>query len=93
MIEQTVFTYSPLGEAHEKQKDRRQTFVLNKLFDQLLRISQINFMFLKTFNSEFLYIKVWHTVQNSKPLEVEDKINVTLVINESVTCKIDASFN
>ena len=84
MIEQTVLTYSPLGEAHEKQKDRRQTFVLNKLFDQLLRISQINFMFLKTFNSEFLYIKVWFTEQNSKLLETEHRINLTLVIKSFI---------
>ena len=40
-------------------------------------------MFLKTFNSEFLYIEVWFTDQNSKPLEIEDKINMTLVISYS----------
>ena len=38
-------------------------------------------MFLKTFNSEISYIKVWFTNQNSKLLEITDKINVTLVIN------------
>ena len=38
-------------------------------------------MFLKTFHSEFLYIEVWFTDQNSKALEIEDKINITLVIN------------
>ena len=32
-------------------------------------------MFLKTFNSEFLYIEIWFTDQNSKMLEIEDKIN------------------
>ena len=31
-------------------------------------------MFLKTFDSEFLHIEVWFTDQNSKPLEIEDKI-------------------
>ena len=35
---------------------------------------------LKTLNSEFPEIKVWFTDQNSKPLEVEDKINLTLII-------------
>ena len=40
-----------------------------------------NVIFLKTCNSEFLYIEVWFTDQNSKPLEIEDKINITLVIN------------
>ena len=57
------------------------TFVPNKSFGQLLDISPKNFIFLKTLNSEFSYIKVWFTVQNSKPLETEDKINITLVIN------------
>ena len=57
------------------------TFVPNKSFGQLLDISPKNFIFLKTFNSEFSYIEVWFTDQNSKPLEIEDKINITLVIN------------
>ena len=35
----------------------------------------------QTFNSEFSYIEVWFTNQNSKPLEIEDKINITLVIS------------
>ena len=39
------------------------------------------FKFLKTFNSEFSYIEVWFTDQNSKPLQIEDKINIPLVIN------------
>ena len=57
------------------------TFIPNKLFGQLLDISPENFIFLKTLNSEFLCIKVWLTDQNSKPLEVEDKVNIALVIN------------
>ena len=40
-----------------------------------------NFIFLRTFNSEFPYIEVWFTAQNSKMLEIEDKISITLVIN------------
>ena len=49
-------------------------------FGSLLEISQTNHIFLKTFNSEFQDIKVWFTDQTSKPLEVEDKISVTLII-------------
>ena len=37
-------------------------------------------IFLKTFNSEFQEIKVWFTDQDSKSLEVEDKINLTLIV-------------
>ena len=53
------------------------TFVPNKSFGQLLDVSPKNYIFLKTSNSEFSYIEVWFTDQNSKPLEIEDKINIT----------------
>ena len=33
------------------------------------------------FDSEFSYIEVWFTDQNSTPLEIEDKINIPSVIN------------
>ena len=56
------------------------TFVPNKTFGSLLEISPRNHIFLKTFNSEFREIKVWFTDQKRRPLEVEDKINVTLII-------------
>ena len=56
------------------------TFIPNKTFGSLLEISPKNLVFLKTFNSEFREIKVWFTDQKSRPLEVEDKINVTLII-------------
>ena len=64
------------------QQDSRvlYTFVPNKPFDSLLEISPANHIFLKIFNSEFQTIKVWFTDQNSQPLEIEDRINLTLVI-------------
>ena len=49
------------------------------LINQLLDMSPKNFIFLKTFDSEFSYIEVLFTDQNSKPLEIEDKINIELV--------------
>ena len=49
------------------------TFIPNKSSGQLLDISQKIYIFLKMFNSEFLYIEIWFTDQNSKPLEIEDK--------------------
>ena len=53
-------------------------FVPNKLLSQLL---DKNFIFLETFNSDFSCVEVWFTDQNSKSLEVEDKINITLVFH------------
>ena len=55
-------------------------FVPNKPFGSLLEISPTNYIFLKTFNSEYDEIKVCFTDQNSKPLDMEDRINLTMVI-------------
>ena len=67
---------------NDYQQDSRvlYTFVPNKPFGSLLEISPTNHIFLKTFNSEYDEIKVWFTDQNIKPLEIEDRINLTLVI-------------
>ena len=67
---------------NDYQQDSRIlfTFVPNKKFGSLLEILPTNHVFLKTFNSEFQEVKVWFTDQTSKPLELEDKINITLII-------------
>ena len=55
---------------NDYQQDWRvlYTFVPNKPFGSL------------TFNSEYDKIKVWFSDQNSQPLEIEDRINLTMVI-------------
>ena len=67
---------------NDYQQDSRIlfTFVQNKSFGSLLEISPTNHVFLKTFNSEFQEVKIWLTDQTSKTLELEDKINITLII-------------
>ena len=67
---------------NDYQQDSRvlYTFVPNKSFATLLEISPKNHIFLKTFNSEFQAIEIWFTDQNSHPLEIENRINLTLVI-------------
>ena len=71
---------------NDYQQDSRvlYTFVPNKPFGSLLEISPTNHIFLKTFNSEFQTIEVWFTDQNSQPLEIEDRINLTLVIKSNI---------
>ena len=67
---------------NDYQQDSRvlYTFVPNKPFGSLLEISPTNHIFLKTFNSEYNEIEVWFTDQNSQPLEIKDRINLTMVI-------------
>ena len=43
--------------------------VTNKLFGQLIDISQKKYIFMKILNSEFSYIDVWFSDQSSKTLK------------------------
>ena len=65
---------------YQKDSGVLYTFVSNKPFGSLLEISLKNHIFLKTFNSEYQDIRVWFADQNSQPLEIEGRINLTLVI-------------
>ena len=67
---------------NDYQQDSRvlYTFVPNKPFGKLLEISAINHILLKTFKSEYDEIRIWFTDQNSKRLEIEERINLTMVI-------------
>ena len=67
---------------NDYQQDSRilYTFVPNKPFGSLLEISPTSHIFLKTFNSEYDEIRIWFTDRNRQPLEIEDRINLTLVI-------------
>ena len=56
------------------------SFVPNKKFGQLINISPHAFTMMNTVNTEFSYVEVWFTDQASKALEIEDKINLTLII-------------
>ena len=40
--------------------------------------------FTKYFNNEFSHIEIWLTDQFSKPLEIEDNVNLTLIISQRV---------
>ena len=55
-------------------------FVPNKPCGSILEISPTNHIFLKILNSEYDEIIVWFTDQNSQSLEIEDRINLTMVV-------------
>ena len=57
-------------------------FTPNKAYAYLLNVEPSNLVFLKTYNTEFDEIIITFTDQNSRPLEIEDKVNLTLHINK-----------
>ena len=58
-------------------------FVSNKQFGQLISITPHPPTMLKTTNAEFSFIEIWFTDQNNRPLEIEDNMNITLIIETS----------
>ena len=59
------------------------TFTPNKSYAYLLSVEPSNLVFLKTYNTAFDDIIITHTDQNGIPLEIEDKINLILNINDT----------
>ena len=56
------------------------TFVPNKKYGQLITVSPETLMMLKTVNTEFLFIEIWFTDQDNRPLEIEDTVNISLIV-------------
>ena len=80
VVELVLVHYNLVNNDYQQDSRVLYTFFPNKPFGSSLEISPANHIFLKIFNSEFQEIKVWFTDQTSKPLEVEDKINLTVII-------------
>ena len=56
------------------------TFAPNKQLWQLINIAPHSLTMLSITNTEFSFIEVWFTDQNSEPLEIKDNVNLTLII-------------
>ena len=56
------------------------TFVPNKQFGQLIFIAPHLLTMLNTTNTDLSSIEIWFIDQNSKQLEIEDSVNMTLII-------------
>ena len=54
--------------------------LLNKKYSQLITIAPHSLTMLNTTNTEFSSGEVWFTDQNSKQLEIEDSVIMTLII-------------
>ena len=78
---EVVLVHCNLGNNNYQQASKASfTFVSNKQFGQLITIAPHSLAVLNTRNIEFLFTEVWLTDQNSKQLEIEDNVNMTLII-------------
>ena len=58
-------------------------FVPDRSFGQLISVKPPVFIQCKTRDSIFDYIEIWFTDQNNKSLQIEDKLSVTLIIQNN----------
>ena len=54
----------------------------NESYTYLLNVEPSNLVFLKTYNTEFDEIIKTFLYQNGRLLEIEDKVNFTLLVNK-----------
>ena len=79
-VEVVLFHCNLVNNNYQQTSKVLFTFVPNKQFGQLINIAPHSLTMLSTTNTEFSFIEVWFTDQNSEPLEIEDNVNLTLII-------------
>ena len=58
-------------------------FVSDKTFGRLISVKLSSFIQCKTRDTIFDYIETWFTDQNNNSLQIEDKVSVTLIIQNN----------
>ena len=67
---------------YQQMSEVLYTFTPNESYAYLLNVEPSQLVFLKTYNNEFDEIIITFANQNGRPLEIEDKVNLTLLINK-----------
>ena len=82
-IVEVVLVQCNLADNQNQQKyEVSYIFTPNNSYAHLSNVEPSNLMFLKTYNTEFDEIIITFTDQKGRPLEIEDKVNLTLLINK-----------
>ena len=82
MVKVVLVQYDLVDNQYEQKSEVLYTFTPNKSCAYLLNVEPSNLVLLKTYNTEFDDITIIFTKQNGRPLEIEDKTNLTLLINK-----------
>ena len=67
---------------YQQKSEVLHVFTPNKSYAYLLNLEPSSLAFFKTPNTRFDDIIIKFTDQNGRPLEIEDKVNLTLLINK-----------
>ena len=82
VVEVVLVQCNLVNNQYQQKSEVLYTFTPNKSCTYLLHVEPNKLVFLKTYNTEFKKIIITFTGQNGRPLEIEDKFNLTLLINK-----------
>ena len=82
VIEVVLVQCNLVNNQYQQKSEVLYTFTPDKSYAYLLHVEPSNLVFLKTYNIKFDEIIITFTDQNGRPLEIEDKVNLTLLINK-----------
>ena len=82
VVQVVLFQCNLVDNQYQQKFEVLYTFIPNKSYAYLLNVEPSNLVFLKTYNTEFDEIIITITGQNGRPLEIKDKVNLTLLINK-----------
>ena len=82
VVEAVLVHCNLVDSQYQQNSEVLYTFTPNKSYAYLLNVETSNLVFLETYNTEFDKIIISFTDQNGRPLEREDKVNLTLLINK-----------
>ena len=82
VVETVLVQCNLVDNQYQQKSEVLYTFTPSKSHAYFLNVEPKNLVFLKTYTTEFDEIIITFTDQNSKPLEIEDKVNFTLLINK-----------
>ena len=81
VVEVVLVQCNLVDNQYQQKSEVLYTFTPNKFCAYLLNVEPSNLVFLRTYNTEFDEI-ITYTDQNGRPLEIEDKVNLILLINK-----------
>ena len=81
LVEVALFQFSLVDNQYQQKSEVLNTFTPNKSYVYLLNLEPSNLVFLETYNTEFDEIIIKLTNQNCRPLKIEDKVNLKLLIS------------
>ena len=82
MVEVVLVQCNLVDNQYQQKCEVLYTFTPNKSYAYLLNVEPSTLVFLKTYNTEFDEIFIAFIDQNSRPLEIEGKVNLTLLVNK-----------